>query len=135
MGIGKTLEVCALMLRRPCPVSQAPRAEAATPKGLQEGPPGQPGTPQGPGHGHPAAAPSPPCGQQADAGSSEAAEAAQGAPAVAAPSQEPETREPPRMANLVVCPEELIPQWAYEVSLHGTDAHVDLAAGVRRNCA
>eukprot|EP00891_Asterochloris_glomerata_P005983 jgi/Astpho2/5983/Aster-x1340 len=115
MGIGKTLEVCALMLRRPCPVSQAPRAEAATPKGLQEGPPGQPGTPQGPGHGHPAAAPSPPCGQQADAGSSEAAEAAQGAPAVAAPSQDPETREPPRMANLVVCPEELIPQWAYEV--------------------
>ena len=36
------------------------------------------------------------------------------------------------MANLVVCPEELIPQWAYEVGLQGTDTHdVGLAASVR----
>ena len=124
------------MLRWPCPVSQAPGAEAGTPQapdGLQKAPPGQPGSPQGPGHGQPAAAPLARCGQEAEAGSSEAAEVAQGAPAAAAPAQEPETGEPPRMANLVVCPEELIPQWAYEVSLLGTDAQVvDLATRVRR---
>ena len=123
MGIGKTLEVCALMLRRPCPVSQAPRAGAGAtqaPEGLQQAPPGQSGSLQGPAHSHPGAAPSALCGQEAEAGSSEAAEAAQDAPAAAAPSQESETPEPPRMANLVVCPEELIPQWAYEVSLQKT---------------
>ena len=123
------------MLRRPCPVSQAPRAETGTPhalQGLQKPAPGQPGIPQGPAHGHPAEAPLALCGQEAKAGSSEAAGAAQDAPAAAAPSQEPEPREPPRMANLVVCPEELIPQWAHEVGLQGTDAHdVGLATDVR----